>query len=169
MNSLIKYLIVDIQGIFVPEFFPKEICIRDGENGLIHHYIVRTPTPWHCLSKAIKRMNIYVEKNIHGIRYIFEDKHTIDIYQVENFLKSYSDVNVIFVKGSQKQEYLKDMLNRSNISIINLEHVEKCPKLASIQIDKDKACFLHHKTMFQCSFRNVLLLDNFIKSICNSE
>lgn len=150
----ISYAVVDMQGIFIPEFFPKELTIKVDNN--IQHFMLKTPTPWRCLSEDDKKQNIYVEKNIHGIRYSHHNDGTVDYYHVEKKLKELQ-VDVVFVKGHQKYKFLENILD---LKIINLEKFPDSPNLSDV--NNFNYCSYHCNTKYNCAYNNVELLDYYV-------
>lgn len=166
MNNLIEYAVIDIQGVFLPEFFPKELTILHS-SGALEHYTVRAPTPWQRLGDAEKKLNNYVERFIHGIKYSFFDENTLDYYHLLPILANLH-ADVILVKGHQKKKFLEPLV--AGRRIINLETWPDCPKLdVCSSYDRRIECTYHSSSSFnfKCSRNNVHVINNYIQMMEN--
>jgi hypothetical protein len=85
------------------------------------------------LSSINKKQVSYDEENIHGLRYSDGDINSNDIQQIlSEALKNY---DAVYVKGHQKNEYLKQIL--PHLEIKNIENEEDAPKF----IERPAKCF----------------------------
>jgi hypothetical protein len=123
-----KTVSVDIQGFNLKiksykwEFYPKEISTYDG--CCLENYLLKPSTPFSELSSINKKQVRYDEEKIHGIRYSDGDIDSNDIQHIlSEALKNY---DVVYVKGHQKYEYLKQIL--PHLEIKNIENEEDAPK-----------------------------------------
>lgn len=150
-------LVIDIQGFLLQEgFLVKELAISDGK--MLNHYIFKPNVPYNKLSSIDKRQIRWLEKNHHSLCY--SDGY-VNLSELSNILERFvsSDVEVIFTKGHQKAEVLRQHLDKP---IINLEYVNDIPKL----IPTTTNCCMHHKNKLKnCSVYNVKLLCNKIFGI----
>lgn len=152
-------VIVDIQGFNLKNedsfwgFYPKEITIYDGHK--LNYYLLKPPTPYQNLSPINKQQVRCIER-LHGLIY---SNGNVEYYEISKTLKSIlQNLDLIYVKGSQKYQYLID-LNLKNVKIINLETWEENvpPKIPS---SISPSCFNHSKYIrrWSCSTSNCIFL-----------
>ena len=154
MNKL-NYYVIDIQAFYTPEFTPKELSIMSND-GYIHHYLLTSLKAWNKLPVKSKKQNFHLSHFHHGIRY---DDGLMDFSELPRILQNLK-ADRIYVKGHQKQEFLKTIID--NILIINLENFENCPTL----VKTEDTCIYHlvnDVKKYVCSFKNVQLLSNFVE------
>ena len=156
-----KFVVVDIQGYFIPEFYPKELALFDGKT--IKNYAFKSKKPLHALSEDCKNQVRYLYGNHHGIHYSYGDTEHDEIYSI---LCTYlRDVDVIYVKGEVKRSFLiKTYSDMRHIApcIVNLEHVngdipnlKKCSTL----------CIHHSLEICVCSTNNACLIYEYIRGL----
>jgi hypothetical protein len=112
-------------------FYPKEISTYDG--CCLENYLLKPSTSFSELSSINKKQVRYDEENIHGLRYSDGDINSNDIQQIlSEALKNY---DTVYVKGHQKNEYLKQIL--PHLEIKNIENEEDALKF----IERPAKCF----------------------------
>lgn len=161
-----QLVVVDIQGFSLPEFYPKEISFVNGQQN--SHYLIKSPVPYSALSPDIKRQVKYLECNHHGLKYSSGYVNDEDLNEIlRNHLCA---VNIVYVKGHQKQEFLEkrlhDLEETSTPSVVNVEHLnvtmEQPPNFC-----KDLPLCLYHfnnSKKYMCSLRNSFKLYNWLYS-----
>lgn len=153
-----KVLVIDIQGFFnPPNFIPKEVAVTDGK--MTGHYVFKPLTNRKFSVKEMKEKN-YLEKFHHGIDYNYGN---IEFGECGKILRKFLlDSDVVYVRGHQKVDYLRNLLTEEenkNILIFNVE--SSTPKFDF----KEPLCFCHNLKTCICSLRNVRDLFN---SVYNS-
>lgn len=159
-----KFLIVDVQGYFTPEFEAKELAIYDGMT--VKSWIFKPKTPYRNLSDTIKKNVKYVFYNIHGIHYNTGD---IPYSHLNLILQELKEIDNIYVKGCIKMNFLLNLYLQMHLEppkIINLEYsVNKVPNLHQCETN----CKHHKLSMCSCSITNVRLLYEYIAERLNNE
>lgn len=158
-----KFVTVDMQGFNIPEFFPKELVIYDGRR--TSHFIVRSPVPLLSIEDpAIIRQIKYCQRYVHGLH--FEAAGDVDYEDVGSILRSHlQNVDVVYVKGSAKKNYLLKVFNGLDIDILNLEQTPGCPKF-----EKQMPACPHHAIVSEdgttrCAVNNCQLLYTWLLSL----
>lgn len=147
-----KFVVVDMQGFSIPEFFPKEVAIYDGERTA--HFLVKSPTSLSEIENPSIISQIKVlQTRVHGLFYGSGD---VPYESLPVILNNYlQDVDRVYVKGTEKQRFLHNvLLGWTCPAVINVEYSEGCPKLEK----QPAACFTHtcisaHKPT-KCSINN---------------
>lgn len=153
------FAVVDIQGFYIEHsFVPKEITFScDGIN--FQHYVLDCIRPMFVLSTEDKRQIYWLERYHHAIRYSQKGIPPADIHGLlKTFIKN-NNVNIIYVKGHLKKQFLSNIL--PSIEIVNVEIIDvQCPKFEKTM----NVCNLmvHNHVPATCSKSNCLLLFNFI-------
>lgn len=147
-----KFVVVDMQGFCVPDFFPKEIAIYDGVR--LAHFFIMSPKPLSEIENPsiISQIKV-VQTHVHGLPYGSGD---VPYESLPVILKRHlQDVDRVYVKGYDKEKFLSAvLLDWTMPYIINVEYYDGCPKL-----EKQAAgCFNHtcmslHKPT-KCSINN---------------
>lgn len=97
-----KIAVIDFQGFYIQNtFHPKEITIQIGLK--TNHYLIKPPYPFHTLSVEDRKTVVFAEK-YHGLKYTsgYTDYDQINGIIKDNLL----DINIIYVRGNQKADYL---------------------------------------------------------------
>lgn len=156
-----KWIVVDIQGFNHPEFYPKEISFIN-EQQQNAHYLLKPPVPYSTLSDDVKKQVRFLERHHHGLKY---SSGCITDTDFDEILRNHLiDVEIVYVKGYQKHQFLEKRLSnllRETPSVVNLEFsdLELVPNLC-----KDLPyCFNHtDNKKYMCSLRNVFKLYNYL-------
>lgn len=153
-----KFIVIDMQGYNIPEFFPKELVFWDGK--VMKSYCFKPTTPFHQLSEECKRQAKYLYREHHHIHYKVGDTEYQDIYSI--ICKNLRDVDLVYVKGDPKIKFLTKIyteMKHKSPQIVNLETVHgSVPKL-----DKDFTACTYHMSLFCiCSVNNVKVLYDYI-------
>lgn len=159
-----KFVVVDMQGFCIPEFFPKELSIYDGRRQA--HFIIRSPIPLFAITDpSIISQIKYVQAHIHGLYYGAGDVSYEDLPAIlQNHLEN---VDVVYVKGAEKRDFLLKIFDASccRPEIRNLEGAWDCPKL-----EKEHAACLNHTVISadkktRCSINNCRTLYSWLRSL----
>lgn len=148
-----RVVVIDLQGVLLKRgFMVKELAIGDGER--VNHYIFKPHVSYRRLNSDERRQVLWLEDNHHGLRY--NDGNT-NSEEISNILKQFTkEVDLIFVKGHQKIEFLQKYLS---LRIINLENYLNVPLLNKTNIN----CCMYHKNVFSiCSLYNINVLTNYL-------
>lgn len=118
-------IVVDIQGFNIPEFVVKELTILDGRTTV--HHIFKPSKPFSALDDKSRKCVRYLEQHHHMLTY---QSGTKNQEEVEVILKKFvrtRAVDVIYVKGLIKENYIRETLGGMCVKIINLENVATAP------------------------------------------
>jgi len=158
---------VDMQGFIVDKtFVVKEFAVlREGH--VLSHYIFGHPYPWDLLSKSEKSCASWLTVNHHGFRW---EDGIIPYYMAKKFITKAvigtkdnddDDNNLVYVKGYEKREWLRNLLlddAREDIYIENIEaHYEDIESLNKLDITHTLRCQNH---VSNCALQNVFKLFN---------
>lgn len=165
-----KLIVVDIQGFNLPEFYPKEISFINGQQQT--HYLLQPPFPYAELSFDIRKQVKYLENHHHGLKY---SSGYVSYDVLDDILNDYilnGEVDMVYVKGHQKQEFLEKKLlelsaeNSSAVpSVINVEHINTCIDEPPKFVKDIPYCLNHYPNCkYMCSLRNSLKLYNWLHS-----
>lgn len=136
-------------------FRVKELAIGDGES--ISHFIFQPDISYERLNKRECRQVRWEENNLHHLHY---ENGYVPYNQLKDILEQHTcGVEVVFVKGSQKEKVLRDLLSSVKPVIINLQDNIYCPLLSLSQ----NSCAYHYKSESSCAIENVKLILKFLK------
>ncbi len=151
-------IILDVQGFkdFYNNFIVKELAFTTRE--YTQTFLIKPPYQFTYLTRDEKRQVEWLEKN-KGLRW---NEGYIDYREFQRMIVPYLENKNIYVKGSEKVKWVKDMC--ANCNVIEL-HEGTCPKL-SVLAEKycnrkaNLNCNHHSK---HCALRNVLCIKKFLK------
>lgn len=131
---------------------PKEVAIYHVDTKQVQNWIIKPSIPFHKLDQSIKVQNIFAEQNFHRIKY---NTGHITKEDFENVIREVCQGRKIFVKGSEKSQFVANLLKKEVFSgkvfVYNLDKVF-CPKVSQITVKKDTiySCliFQHQGTNF---------------------
>lgn len=158
---------MDLQGFIIGRrFIVKEVAVlRKGT--VLSHYLFASPMPWHLLTKSDKSQVCWLMANHHGLRW--EDgfipyrmaKRLITRAVTGSILEDAEESYLVYVKGLQKREWLKNILDedaRSDIIIETLDaDYEDITSLNNLDTSSTLRCNIHLK---HCALQNVLKIFN---------
>ncbi|KAJ3656731.1 hypothetical protein Zmor_015781 [Zophobas morio] len=139
-----KLVVVDVQGFTLQEFIVKELTIYDGINTIQETF--KSTKQFNELDEKTKKQARYLERYHHMLR--FNDGSKDQIFAKEILLKYIKEhgVEVLYVKGKCKENYLMETLGKDCPKVVNLETIEDCVKLSKEipscdnHISKNKKC-----------------------------
>ena len=114
--------IVDRQGFSGPkgQFVLKEVAILAHGMSLPVVYQFAPPYPWQDLSSDLQRRNAWVERNYLGLKW---NSGTTPYDRIEEILHLHLGlIEKIYVKGREKVEWLRTLLQSSHHLIENFEN-----------------------------------------------
>lgn len=146
-----KLAVVDFQGFTINgSFQPKELCVNNGHQ--IAHFLVKPEVKFSSLSMQDQKVVRWLENNFHGIKYNLGCG--VELSDVGDILRRLlSDVDIVYVKGSQKKEYLLGIgLSVIVIDLNQLEHYNPPPPNLTMQ---RPLCMYHDGNVSRmCSMAN---------------
>lgn len=152
-----KFIVIDVQGFFANDNFqPKELAIFDGKQMV--NYFLKSERPFHCLSEDEKQQVRYLEYNHHCLQY---NGGNVEMSELDNiFTQIIQDVDVIYVKGLVKKNFLFKRINCEMMPLIlNLENIS--PNLLKSKPD----CMNHNfNKKCMCAVSNCIQIHNYILS-----
>lgn len=158
-----RFITIDIQGLHrnVDEnglIVPKEITIF--EKNRCEHFLIKPPKLYSKLSDSEKRQVHYLERSHHGISYYTGNCTLSDVcLTIKKLIKKY-DVNRIYVRGHQKYDLLRALLNGvPDVEIFNVE--QQTPRFMMGR----PSCFSHNLLHCMCSKNNAEFLYNYLCSL----
>lgn len=117
-----KVVVADFQGFHLSDgFHVKEMAINNGHQ--ISHFILKPPREYRLLSLKEKKTVNYLEKEHHGLRFSGGYIHYNEIYSI--IKDAFTGVDLIYVRGHQKQEFLEEMFRNIGMEIVpQVENME---------------------------------------------
>lgn len=148
--------IIDMQGFtLLSGFRVKELAISDGYS--ISHFLFQADVAHEKLNKRERRQIAWEQNNLHHLNY---DYGYVAYNRLREILLEHTcEAEVIFVKGSQKETVLRDLLPETKTVIINLQDNLNCPLLSTSQ----NSCVYHNNSFSNCAIENVKLISKFLK------
>lgn len=143
--------IVDLQGFKGPnnQFICKEVAILSPEQLDLNHYIFKTPE--NLQHRSITSM--WIANNHHKLRFEDGDVEYEKLFEIFDKIRLLSlGGGTIFVKGSEKVRWVKQLCRCENILVFDLYHL---PSLKSSSYSLQPTCLLSHPN---CALQNVLKL-----------
>jgi len=154
--------IVDLQGFSGPkgQFVLKEVAILTHGMTLPVVYQFAPPYPWNDLSSDLQRRNAWLERNYLGLKW---NSGTTPYDRIEDILNSHLGlIEKIYVKGREKVEWLRTLLQSTHHLIENLENDYDDDDDDIPSLRKLTSTCPHHKKQFMCAADNVMALSQFI-------
>lgn len=155
-----KFAVVDVQGFCIPEFYVKELAIYDGKN--MKSYLFKPVKPFYMLSDDCKKQVQFLYGNRHGLYYNDGEIEYSALHSIID--RDLRNVDVIYVKGHNKKNFLVDTYSNMKYSlpnIVNLEFIKdgaNVPKLPMGVTD----CTYHSLEYCICSVKNAFILYDYI-------
>ena len=157
-----KFVILDAQGYPTPDFQVKELSIYDGKQ--MKSWVFKPKFPFSDLSEKRKKTVNYVYYNIHGVHY---NTGYVDYNKLNSIIKKELDgVDTVYVKGSNKKDFLLSVYNELKIdspNVIDIQFSEdlQIPKLDKCMVD----CIYHKISKSSCSEKNSYILYDYIVNL----
>ncbi|KYQ48097.1 hypothetical protein ALC60_12866, partial [Trachymyrmex zeteki] len=143
------------RGVRRGQFVVKEIAVLKKGNTLTH-YIFTGPMPWRFLTKSDQSHASWLMSHHHGLRW----NDGVVPYRMPQRLISEAVLgeseDIVYVKGSEKREWLSDILNNDDVVIETIDiHYEDIESLKTLDTTNTFRCGRHSK---HCALENVLKL-----------
>lgn len=150
--------ILDFQGFKnEKEFIIKELAIISTDGQIYELHLFLPPYSFHELSKNVRNQVHWVEKHLHGLYWSSGFKQ---YSQLKDILKQIGIKGNIYVKGTEKQTIISQILSGFDVKVINLEELG-CPKLTVLKKQTHmvflKPCSFTHSP-HNCAYINVYVL-----------
>lgn len=152
---------IDLQGFVYNSntFNIKEICVLT-KNTKFHEF-VKPPFPSTDLKENDKKHAEWLEENHHGLNW---DTGYITLQELKNTISPIVKGKILFVKGSSKVKWLKDILCDENILCINIEDIDCKFKLNKDYLENQFSCKKHKYPNSHCARTNAGLLKKWFYS-----
>lgn len=146
--------ILDFQG-FKDEnnkFILKEVAVMDIKNLKLLHWFVRQPYPLSKLSPAAQRQARFNSRFYHGIPFNYGNA---PFYYIKKKLIKVLSHNTVYVKGSEKKDFLQEMFKEAKF-----EDLTNFPSLKLLRSRfNNYNCSFHSSNQmcpfFSCALNNV--------------
>lgn len=179
----------DLQGFFIgndKRFILKEFCfsisssINNNNNikfnpSISHHYIFAAPFPFHHLSESCQKSVIWLTRNHHGLQWSQGQTNYNKIREcIQPLLEEHHHHHhhhlVIYVKGDQKVNWLKELCSNISIDCRNIEEIGCCSRLPQDYGHIFYNCNQHDKrsTNRRCALQNTKIIENWYHSNIHS-
>lgn len=145
-----EYAFIDIQGFRVTgRFRPKEVFFCTKQKESLEY--VKMPVRMVCLTRSEKIAALWMAENHHGLAW--RTNRDISVKELVDKLKIHFLGKIVFVKGEQKANWLKTVLQ--TYAFINLEELGCDIDLDDIECTQPN-CGNHLKGHYMhCAQRNV--------------
>lgn len=152
------YFVLDIQGFRGPknQFIVKELALL--QQGHHYHFILLPPFNFKELPADLKRQSQWLYQNYHGLLW---DGGFTEFRKVKHYLRSVIQHTTVYVKGTEKSQWLRALLqNENDVEVINVEDIG-CPSFKELkQLHPNSVkCLSHSKC---CALQNVYMLNSFL-------
>lgn len=149
---------VDLQGFTVDKrFIVKEVAVlRKG--AVLTHHIFKSPIPWNSLTKSDKSCASWLIAYHHGLRW---DDGMIPYNMAKRLITMAvvdAEESIVYVKGLEKRQWLKDMLDNDAIVETMDADYEDLESLNNLDVFNTIRCAKHVKN---CAIQNVFKLYNY--------
>ena len=155
---------VDLQGFTVgKKFVVKEVAVLKQGN-VLTHYIFTNSVPWSALTKSERSCVSWLTAYHHGLRW---DDGIVQYWKAKHLITTAvydenDDEAIVYVKGHDKREWLKNLLNvnvRNNVIIETVDaDYEDIASLNNLDTANTIRCEKHVKN---CAMQNVFKLYNY--------
>lgn len=159
-----KYIIIDVQGFkdIHNSFILKELCMY-YETGEYQNFIIKSPYAYERLSNCEKRQVKWLQKHYHGISW---NEGSISFKSVKHFvLNNISMKSLVYVKGLEKTEYIKKLINNKTL-VVNIEDIgcKKSLNFMKQHYPKMIKCGVMHEEKKICALENALIINYYINT-----
>lgn len=166
-------MILDVQGFQHPinEFVLKELAAitiqayETGEQGLTR-ILFKPPCAWKILSAKCRAVNSWLMRNHHGIPW---NAGIMSYDKVQEVVRRIvENASYIYVKGKEKKEWIKKIINDESKPVIDLEELN-CPSFRRM---RDYEVLHWHEDnhgnlpRYHCAFENVQRLKTWYLKEC---
>lgn len=165
--------VVDLQGFQYKNssFICKELSIKQinkERSSKVTTFIFNYDIDEDNLSKDFQKQICFLENHVHGLSW----KTTLNnllVYKYCELSKLFNEeitrnkyVN-IYVKGKQKMDWVKSLLDSTNIQVINIENVSTY-QLANLKNLQDNYICRLHFPKLRCTINNVIFMNECLTS-----
>ena len=151
--------VLDFQG-FKDEnndFIVKELAILSTDGEKYELQLFQPPYAFNKLSKDLQKQVIWLEKKFHGLYWSSGQR---EYNELKDVFEGLEISGTIYVKGVEKQKYVKHLLSNYKVNVVNLEDLG-CPSLSMLKQQMNpivlKPCHFNH-TEYNCAYVNVYVL-----------
>lgn len=152
---------IDIQGFNGPynSFILKEIALLNDQDEF-QHFIVHSPYNFNNLPPYLQSQAYRVYQKHHGLKW------SEGFTPLESIITRFSEMlkeHVIYVKGSAKIKWIKDLFRLGENSNVQDLTEEGCPNIENLRrtFPDVKRCIVHHGV---CALQNVLLFKMYLEN-----
>lgn len=143
MSNLIgkKFVIVDFQWYRFNKYIlvPKELATCDNEFKR-SHFVFKPVTSFGALTEEDQRVARHVYKYHHGLKW--EDGY-VAAGQFDEIVKRLCmGADIVFVKGREKLEFLKSIIDKKIIDLVYAERIRKCESSCVFHVGDQVVCAL---------------------------
>ena len=160
--------IIEIQDLRGQDnaFLPKEIAVLSTEGETVGHWIIAQPFEFSTLPSDIKTTNDFISSRIHGIHWFDGD---MSLNKLRHHLYKIARNAVrIYVRGSEKAEYLQGIMARTVIDVeeyTNSGFADLQKQFTCSQLCHYHACLRDEYKHNYCTLRRVYVLRQWLRSL----
>lgn len=136
-----KFIVIDFQWYCYETYtlIPKELATCDSDCRR-SHFIFKPVLSFASLKDEDKRVARYAYNYHHGLRW---EEGYISVSEFDRIIKRLcSDVDVVYVKGREKLEFLKSILNKRIIDLVDANKITKEEASCSFHVGESVVCAL---------------------------
>jgi hypothetical protein len=165
-----RIAVLDIQGFRAEQqFIVKELSfsiliLSNIEFDVDRHYIFRPPFEWKALNRKDRQTSLWLRTHYHGFTWNSGNTNYCEIAKCfEELLKKSTHNLVIFVKGKEKIQWLKNLCNDQNLVVRNLEELGCNINFNDEAIERMQPHHCRkHEIIKQCAKQNVEFLKEWV-------
>lgn len=151
--------ILDFQGFKNQnnDFIIKELAIISTDEHIYELQLFEPPCEFNTLPEDIQTQVMWLEKCHHGL---FWGSGSKEYNKLKDVFKGIDIKGKVYVKGTEKQKFIAELLSDFEVQVINLEDLG-CPKISVLrqqnQLSALKPCVFNHSSV-NCAYINVHVL-----------
>lgn len=151
-------LIVDLQGFKNSnnEFIVKELSIVSTDERVKELRLFSPPYGFSEIPGNVQKQVMWLEKRFHGLRWVSGTTPYCELKAlIQGTLRG-----TVYVKGSEKEQYMSSLLTEFDVAVIDLDDLD-CPNLTILKRqfwnDSQTPCIFEHGSK-NCAYVNTNVL-----------
>lgn len=171
MSGAERITVLDIQGFQVEQqFIVKELSfsiltLNNNTPDIDRHHIFRPPFEWKTLNSKDRKTSLWLRTHYHGFTWNSGNENYCEFANcIEELLRKNIYNLVIFVKGAEKIQWLRNLCNDQSLDVRNLEDLG-----CNIYFSEEAIERMHphhcgkHEVIKQCAKQNVEFLKEWMR------
>lgn len=154
----VKFIVIDFQCFRWNKcsLIPKELATCNNDNKK-SHFIFKPPFSFSAITEEDRSVARYISSYHHGIRW--HDGFTSCSVFDEIIKRLCVNVDVIYVKGRQKKDYLKNIIDKPIVDLVYAENIQR----------GEPTCAFHTSNYVVCAASNCQRLYEYLVNPVNTK